>query len=97
MRVVLEHEAEQEMLDAAKYYETEKTGLGADFLDEVQIASDAVGRNPRRYGFYGRPIRSIKLERFPYRLLYAIETDRVLIVAVMHLHRQPGYWKHRLS
>ena len=97
MRVVLEREAEQEMLDAAKYYETAQLGLGSDFLDEVQIASHAIGRDPLRYGFYGRPIRSIKLERFPYRLLYAIETDRILIVAVMHLHRRPDYWKHRLD
>lgn len=97
MRVILEHEAEQEMLAAAEYYDEQQNGLGADFLDEVDVATDAIGRAPQRYGFYGRPIRSIALERFPYRLLFAVETDRVVVVAVMHLHRRPGYWKHRLS
>lgn len=97
MRVILEHEAEQEMLAAAEYYNEQQDGLGTDFLDEVEVATDAIGRAPLRHGFYGRPIRSIALKRFPYRLLFAVETDRVVVVAVMHLHRRPGYWKHRLS
>jgi hypothetical protein len=97
MRVVLEREAEQEMLAAAEYYDAQVEGLGSDFLDEVEAASNALGKDPIRYGFYDRPIRSIKLARFPCRLLFAVEADRVLVVAVMHLHRRPGYWKRRLS
>lgn len=97
MRVVVEHEAEQEMLEAAGYYDAQVAGLGADFLDEVEAASDIVGDDPLRFGYYDRPIRSIKLERFPYRLLFAVDAECVMIVAVMHLHRRPGYWKRRLS
>lgn len=97
MRVVLEHEAEQEMLEAARYYDEQISGLGSDFLDEVEVATETIGEEPDRFGFYDRPIRSIKLERFPYRLLDAVEMDRVFVVAVMHLHRRLGYWKRRLS
>jgi hypothetical protein len=97
MRVVLEHEAEQEMIEAAQYYEDQQKGLGVDLLDEVEIAIATIGRAPLRYGFYDRPIRSVALDRFPYRLLFAVESDRIFVVAVMHLHRRPGYWKHRLS
>lgn len=32
---------------------------------------------------------------FPYAILYSIEADYVLIMAVMHCHREPGYWKNR--
>ena len=97
MGVVLEHEAEQEMIEAAQYYEDQQKGLGLDLLDEVDIAIAAIGRDPLRHGFCDRPIRSVALDRFPYRLLFAVESDRVFVVAVMHLHRRPGYWKHRLS
>jgi ParE toxin of type II toxin-antitoxin system, parDE len=97
MRVVLEHEAEAEMIDAAQYYEMEQQGLGGVFLDEVEVACADAWRHPRRYAYYERPIRSIALKRFPYRLLFAVQEDRVLVVAVMHLHQRPGYWKHRLE
>ena len=41
-------------------------------------------------------MRRRMLNRFPYGLLYAVEADRIIVVAVMHLHRRPGYWKDRL-
>lgn len=97
MRVVFEREAEQEMLEAAKYYEGHVTGLGLDFLDEVEAALSAIAENPLRSAYYNRPVRSIKLARFPYRLLFVVERACVVIVAVMHLHRRPGYWKRRMN
>lgn len=96
MRVVLEREAEQEMLDSAAYYESQQAGLGAAFLDAVDEAADKIGRQPKWWGYYARPVRSIRLKRFPYRLLYVVQPERVYVVAVMHLHRQPGYWQRRL-
>jgi plasmid stabilization system protein ParE len=96
MRVVLEREAEQEMLESAAYYEAQQAGLGAAFLDAVDEAADQIGRQPRLWGYYSRPVRSIRLKRFPYRLLYVVQPERVYVVAVMHLHRQPGYWRRRL-
>ncbi|MFM8469487.1 MAG: type II toxin-antitoxin system RelE/ParE family toxin [Limisphaerales bacterium] len=97
--MILEREAEDEMLEAARYYDEQQAGLGADLLDKVDVAIDEVGADPARFGFYrgSKLVRSIRLERFPYRLLFVLEPDRVAIVAVMHLHRHPNYWKHRLS
>jgi hypothetical protein len=45
---------------------------------------------------FGRRIRRIIVPRFPYALLYRATSDRILIVAVMHLHRRPGYWRSRV-
>ncbi len=99
MRVILERDAEDEMLEAAHYYDEQQPGLGADLLDKVDVAIDEVGADPARFGLYrgSKLVRSIRLERFPYRLLFVLEPDRVAVVAVMHLHRHPDYWKHRLS
>lgn len=98
MKVILEREAEAEMVEAAKYYNEQQRGLGSDFLDKMDAAADEIAADPLRFGFYrdSRNIRSIRLERFPYRLLFAVEPDRVSVVAVAHLHRRPDYWKHRL-
>jgi toxin ParE1/3/4 len=41
-------------------------------------------------------VRRCLAQVFPYGILYTIETDFVLIVAVMHFSREPGYWKQRI-
>lgn len=99
MKVILEREAEAEMVEAAQFYNEQQPGLGGDFLDKVDLALDRIAAIPRRFAFYrgSRIVRSVCLERFPYRLLFVVEPKRVSIVAVAHLHRHPDYWKHRLS
>ena len=40
-------------------------------------------------------IRRVLVHRFPYGVLYSINNDRLHILAIMHLRRQPGYWRER--
>jgi hypothetical protein len=99
MKVVLEREADAEMVEAAQYYDEQQPGLGSDFLDKVDSVVDQIAAAPVRFAFYrgSKSVRSVRLERFPYRLLFVVEPGRVSIVAVAHLHRHPDYWKHRLK
>ncbi len=99
MKVVLEREAEAEMVEAAQYYNEHQPELGSDFLDKVDAALESLAADPLRYGFYrsSKIVRSVRLARFPYRLLFVVGPARVVVVAVAHLHRHPDYWKHRLS
>jgi plasmid stabilization system protein ParE len=53
--------------------------------------------HPRRYQAFDPPVRRILAHGFPYAVLYVGQDDRVWIVAIMHLKRRPGYWKHRLT
>ena len=99
MKVILERDADTEMAEAAQYYDEQQPGLGSAFLDKVDAAVDEIATDPLRFGFYrgSKAIHSVRLARFPYRLLFAIEPERVSVVAVAHLHRHPDYWKHRLT
>lgn len=99
MKVILEREADQEMVEAARYYNEQQPGLGSDFLDKVDAAIDGIAADPLRFALYrgSKIVRSIRLERFPYRLLFVVGSSRVSIVAVAHLHRHPDFWKHRLA
>ena len=99
MTVELELDAEREMLEAARFYEEHQAGLGSDFLDEVEAGLECIAIGAERYGFYRRSkfVRSVRLERFPYRLLFVLEPERAVVAAVMHLHRRPDYWKKRNS
>jgi plasmid stabilization system protein ParE len=87
--------AELEMLEAARYYELQASGLGADFLDKIESAMRDIGAHPERWPLVRFNIRRRLIHRFPYCLLYRVDPDEVIVLATMHLHRHPGYWLDR--
>jgi plasmid stabilization system protein ParE len=90
-------EARLEYRDAAAFYETCRSGLGAAFTIEVEAAIERIVKNPESWRVIEQDVRRCLTHTFPYGILYSIESNSILIVAVMHLHRQPGYWRERLS
>jgi plasmid stabilization system protein ParE len=94
-RVVYHRLAASELIKAAVFYEKQRPWLGDAFLKAVDAARDKIRENPAR----GRPevasLRSFKVRRFPYRLFYDEQPERLWIVAVAHLARRPGYWRQR--
>ena len=85
-------QARWEVRDAAEYYEDRVEGLGVDFTHKVDEALLDICENPQRWVVLKQDIRRRLISRFPYCLLYRIENEEVVVVAVMHLSRQPGYW-----
>jgi toxin ParE2 len=88
--------AEEEMTEAARFYEQARAGFGDIFLDDIQHAIDAVRERPKlgeriAYGF-----RRTLARRFPFTVVYAIESDEIVVVAVAHQSRSPDYWKGRM-
>jgi len=84
--------AEMEMLDAARYYEQQAPGLGVDFLEKIDSAVRDIGEDPERWPVLRLQIRRRLIHRFPYGLLYRVDPDEIIILAIMHLHRHPDYW-----
>jgi toxin ParE1/3/4 len=84
------------------YYETKQEGLGARLIDEFEAtvalamefpdAAAKVAEAPPQYG-----LRWTLLHSFPVKLVYTVRADALLIVAVFHAHRRPGYWLARLK
>lgn len=96
MRSVEFHpEAAAEFVSAARYYEDHAANLGLEFVSAVQGTHQRVLEFPESGRPFGRRLRRILVPGFPYALLYRVETQRVLIVAVAHLHRRPGFWRSR--
>ena len=87
--------AELEMLDAARYYELQASGLGDDFLDKIAAAVQDIGEHPELWLVIRSNIRRRRIHRFPYALLYWVDSEEVVIQATMHLHRRPDYWLNR--
>ena len=89
-------EAEDEFISAARFYEDQTTGLGLDFIRTVQGTYERLLESPRSGTPFGHRLRRVLVPKFPYGLLYRVEPERIYIVAVTHLRRRPGYWRHRL-
>ena len=88
-------EAEEEFNRAIDYYEDIEPGLGYDFASEVYSAIRLSAEFPKAWMVLEGEVRRCLVRRFPYGILYSEEGNRIFILAVMNLHRQPTYWKHR--
>jgi toxin ParE1/3/4 len=93
----LHPDADAEVTEAARYYESREPGLGSDLLGEVERAFEQILANPEASGKIGRRVRRKSLWRFPYNLVYAVYSERIRIVAFAHQKRRPFYWRKRLN
>lgn len=89
-------EAEAEMLSASVFYETQQKDLGKRFLASVQDVLNRIQVNPLLYSEIGDSVRRCLTTTFPFGVIFRIMPDQYVIIAVMHLHRDPGYWKSRV-
>ena len=88
--------AEIEMVEAAVYYEVQVRGLGAAFLAKTESAVRDVAARPQAWPIMRNGIRKRLVHRFPYAVLYRPDPDEIVVVAVMHQRRRPGYWLGRM-
>lgn len=89
--------ADWELGETIRHYEGVRRGLGSEFHDEVNHALDRIEQMPFAWSRLAKDVRVCRTKRFPYGLIYQIRDNEAVIVAVMHLHRRPGYWRKRLS
>lgn len=89
--------AESELIESAKFYERRREFLGDNFLDFVEETLSKI----QAFFDLGKPgkfhTRSWKVRRFPFRIVYLDQPERIWIVAVAHLSRKPDYWFSRLE
>lgn len=95
MEVLLLRAARADLRRAARFYEEEADGLGADFLTEVGRSLAMLEENSE----LGAPLRAgarkLLVRRFPYLIIYRTEAERVLVLAVGHQRRHPQSWLGR--
>ena len=88
--------AQAELMEAVAYYESQKQGLGSQFAEEVKRTIQRILQYPEAWTPISKRTRRCRTHRFPYGVIYQVRGEVLLIVAVMHLHREPRTWKHRL-
>lgn len=99
MIVAFHPEADAEFAAAVAWYESKRTTLGDDLEDDVYLAIDLICEQPDAWqGWPGLDgVRVFPLDRFPFLIPYAREDDRLVILAIAHSSRRPGYWRARVA
>ena len=95
MKIRFHPEAQREYEDAVSYYEERQGGLGRRFIFAVEHAFSSIRASPGRWPIMEEDIRRRLTPVFPYAVLYTVEEDHVLVLAIMHCRRKPGYWRRR--
>jgi toxin ParE1/3/4 len=95
MKYEFNPEALAEYKDAARYFAECQSGLELRFIEAVEQAVHQILASLRQWRIFEQDVRRCLTHVFPYAVLYTIEPDYVLIIAVMHCSREPGYWRHR--
>ena len=89
--------ARRELIDAVQYYNAQRVGLGVEFRDEAWETIRRINEFPFAWHPLGGSIRRCQMQRFPHGLIYEPSDDGIVIIAVAHLHQEPGYWRTRLK
>lgn len=95
-------EAVKEVDDAVLWYEDRREGLGLAFLAALDRAIESITRRPQAAALIedvpeDLEIRRISIRRFPYFVAYLVLDGAVVVLAVAHERRRPGYWSERLE
>ena len=93
-------EAEAELRAAAQVYADVRMELAERFLDSIAAAQREIAVRPLRFPVpvhirTTRQIRRALVNGFPYALIYEVRERELLVLAVSHVSRRPGYWKKR--
>lgn len=95
-RVRILREAQEDLQVAARFYETEQSGLGRALINEVRRAFRHIAERPLASRLERRDIRVRTVQRFPYRIYFRACPEEILIVAIGHRRRRPGFWRERV-
>lgn len=95
LSVVFRRAARREFDGAALWYEERRTGLGSQFVAEVNRAVEVAREYPQRFPVVHREVQCVRVRHFPYSVFFRAEPGRLLVLAVFHGSRNPSVWRER--
>ena len=96
MKYKFHPDALEEYREAAIWYANREREVAQQFVASIEDAINRVVDSPTRWRIIDEDVRRCITHLFPYAILYTIEDNFILIVAVMHFSREPGYWRQRV-
>lgn len=94
--IVLRPEAQAEFDEAVDWYESKRPGLGLELVSEIQSTLDRIAIAPKRLPVVFEEARLTLVRRFPYQIIFQIEVNQIVVLAVFHHRRDPVEWRNRI-
>jgi len=95
LRPVFRRAARLEYDEAAGWYESQRVGLGIQFILEIAHALSQACEMPQRFPRMLADARCIRVRRFPYSIFFRVRSDQLIVLAVFHARRDPAVWRER--
>ena len=96
MKLVVQPEAEADIVDAAVWYDQQARPIRQRFLQTVELVLGTIEQHPHRYQKVFGQVRRVMVRGFPYALLYVVSEQEVNVIACMHTSRDPRRWQGRV-
>ena len=87
--------ARLDILDAVVWYEEQRPGLGVEMSDQVEAAIGRAADNPLAFAIIEGATHRVLCRRFPYAVFFEVQGDRLFVLAVTHVRRDPIAWRSR--
>jgi len=97
MNINILPQAEQEFSEAVDWYNDQCLGLGYEFAAELSNTLERIAQFPDAWPKISRRARRCLTNKFPFGVIYQVRKDCILIVAVMHMKRDPVFWQKRIE
>jgi plasmid stabilization system protein ParE len=94
-RLFLRDEAQADIEAAAQWYEERRLGLGFEFTRVVRAALAMIERDPVRFPSARAEVRRALVRRFPYAVYFIVEASAIVVIACLHVRRDPTVWQSR--
>ena len=82
--------------DAISYYEQKSKGLGKRFYDSFLATLQNIQSHPHHYTFVYSSVRRCMVAKFPYKVFYLVEQEKIFIIGVTHAKRSNTFIRKRL-
>lgn len=94
-RIIIRYQAEVDITDAAIWYHQQQSGLGHEFLAEVDAGITSASENPAQFARLRRKpeVRRVLTKQFPYRIFFIRRSDSIVVFRVLHSSRHDREWK----
>jgi len=97
LKIEIHELASQEFNEAIEWYEFQAKGLGIRFKKAVILQIKKLRHNPSWFLKEEDNIYKAYVPKFPYKILFTFDDNKVVIWAISHLHRKPSYWQPRVD
>jgi len=95
MQVDFHPEATTELDESADWYAKRSASAAQNFLVAVDIAIESIKNDPGRFAPIDGRHRGCSITKFPFQIVFRHDQSRILVIAIAHAKRRPGYWRDR--